>query len=81
MFDQLNAEDKKAAQAKANATGVSQEYSVLGKVKGTFSRQAARFDNESLQKKQVQEKLALETAILFDLQQRKQNWVLKNTTS
>lgn len=73
MFDQLNAEDKKAAQAKANATGVSQEYSVLGKVKGTFSRQAARFDNESLQKKQVQEKLALETAILFDLQQRKQN--------
>ena len=73
MFDQLNTEDKKAAQAKANATGVSQEYSVLGKVKGTFSRQAARFDNESLQKKQVQEKLALETAILFDLQQRKQN--------
>lgn len=73
MFDQLNTEDKKAAQAKANATGVSQEYSVLGKVKGTFSRQAARFDNESLQKKQVQEKLALETAILFDLQQQQRN--------
>ena len=71
MFDQLNTEDKKAAQA--NATGVSQEYSVFGQAKGAFSRQAARFDNESLQKKQVQEKLALETAILFDLQQRKQN--------
>jgi TP901 family phage tail tape measure protein len=73
MFDQLNTEDKKAAQAKANATGVSQEYSVFGQAKAAFSRQAARFDNESLQKKQVQEKLALETAILFDLQQRKQN--------
>jgi len=73
MFDQLNTDDKKDAQAKANATGVSQEYSVFGQAKGAFSRQAARFDNESLQKKQVQEKLALETAILFDLQQRKQN--------
>lgn len=73
MFDQLSADAKKAAQAKANATGVSQEYSVFGQAKGAFSRQAARFDNESLQKKQVQEKLALETAILFDLQQRKQN--------
>jgi len=73
MFDQLNTEDKKAAQAKANATGVSQEYSVLGKVKGTFSRQAARFDNESLQKKQVQEKLALEVSQLADLQQQQRN--------
>lgn len=73
MFDQLNTDEKKAAQAKANATGVSQEYSVFGQAKGAFARQAARFDNESLQKKQVQEKLALETAILFDLQQRKQN--------
>lgn len=73
MFDQLNAEDKKAAQARANATGVSQEYSVLGKVKGTFSRQAARFDNESLQKKQVQEKLALEVSQLADLQQQQRN--------
>ena len=73
MFDQLNTDERKEAQAKANATGVSQEYSVFGQAKGAFSRQAARFDNESLQKKQVQEKLALETAILFDLQQRKQN--------
>lgn len=73
MFDQLSDENKKAAQAKANATGVSQEYSILGSTKATFARQAARFDNESLQKKQVQEKLALETSILFDLQQRKQN--------
>lgn len=73
MFDQLSADKKKEAQAKANATGVSQEYSVFGQAKEAFSRQAARFDNESLQKKQVQEKLALETAILFDLQQRKQN--------
>jgi DNA repair exonuclease SbcCD ATPase subunit len=73
MFDQLNTEDKKAAQAKANATGVSQEYSVFGQAKAAFSRQAARFDNESLQKKQVQEKLALEVSQLADLQQQQRN--------
>lgn len=73
MFDTLNADEKKAAQAKANATGVSQEYSVFGQTANRFARQAARFDNQQLEKNLIQRKLANEVGALALLQQKERN--------
>lgn len=74
MFNQLNRDERAAAQAKANATGVSQEYSQFGKNVNPFARQAARLGTEDLQKRQIQERLALEVTQLYDLQQQKLNY-------
>jgi TP901 family phage tail tape measure protein len=73
MFDTLNADEKKAAQAKANATGVSQEYSIFGQASNRFARQAARFDNQQLEKNLIQRKLANEVGNLALLQQKERN--------
>lgn len=73
MFDTLNADEKKAAQAKANATGVSQEYSVFGQTANRFARQAARFDNQQLEKNLIQRQLANEVGALALLQQKERN--------
>ena len=73
MFDTLNADEKKSAQAKANATGVSQEYSVFGQAANRFARQAARFDNQQLEKNLIQRKLANEVGALALLQQKERN--------
>jgi TP901 family phage tail tape measure protein len=73
MFDTLNADEKKSAQAKANATGVSQEYSVFGQASNRFARQAARFDNQQLEKNLIQRKLANEVGALALLQQKERN--------
>ena len=73
MFDTLNADEKKAAQAKANATGVSQEYSIFGQASNRFARQAARFDNQQLEKNLIQRQLANEVGALALLQQKERN--------
>lgn len=73
MFDTLNADEKKSAQAKANATGVSQEYSVFGQTANRFARQAARFDNQQLEKNLIQRQLANEVGALALLQQKERN--------
>lgn len=74
MFNQLNKDERAAAQAKANAVGVSQEYSQFGQNVNPFARQAARLGTEDLQKRQIQERLALEVTQLYDLQQQKLNY-------
>lgn len=53
----LNKEEKKRAQAAANATGVAQEYSIFGQVRNNFARQGENYRQEQNETAIAQRKL------------------------